>query len=49
MLFFEDLVFGWQVLDHLLLLLVDPTGDDGDHQPPRLENENHGAHSNLRE
>ena len=40
-LLFEHLVFGSQILDHFLLLAVDPTGEDDDVELPRLKNEIH--------
>jgi len=41
-LFFEHLVFGSQVFDYLLLLLIDPASEDHQQELPRLEDERHG-------
>ena len=41
-LFLEHVVLGSQVLDHLLLLLVDPAGQNDEQELPRLEDEAHG-------
>src|SRR5262249_52480292 len=38
----ENLVFGVQVLDDLLLFTINPSGEDDDKELPRLENEVHG-------
>ena len=40
-LLIEDLIFGSKVLDHFLLLTVDPTGEDEETQLPWLEKESH--------
>jgi hypothetical protein len=40
-LLFEDLIFNSQVVDHVLLLAIDPAGKKNEHQMPRLENECH--------
>jgi hypothetical protein len=36
------LVFGSQILDHLLLLAIDPAGEDEQQELPGLEDEVHG-------
>jgi hypothetical protein len=38
----EDLVFGAQVVDDLLLLAIDPTGEDEEQKLPGLEDKVHG-------
>ena len=40
-LLFEHLVLGSQVLDHFLLLAIDPASEDDDIELPRLKNEIH--------
>ncbi len=40
-LLFENCVLGSQILDHFLLLAIDPSGKDQDKQLPRLQNEFH--------
>ena len=37
----EDLVFGSKVVDHLLLLAMDPTGQHDDIELPRMKYEIH--------
>ena len=41
-LFPEDLVLGLQILVDLLLLSIDPAGEDNEQKLPRLQNEVHG-------
>ena len=41
-LFFKNLIFRPQVLNHLLLLLIDPAGQDNKQELPGLENKVHG-------
>ena len=41
MRFFEHLVFRSQVLDHFLLLAIDPASEDDDIELPRLKDEIH--------
>ena len=43
-LLFENCVLGSQILDHFLLLAIDPSGKDQDKQLPRLQN---GFHRRL--
>ena len=48
--FFKYLVLGPQILDHFLLLAIDPAGKEHHHQVPRLQNEVHlrlGDQGNL--
>jgi hypothetical protein len=40
-LLFEYRVLGSQILNHILLLAIDPAGKDHDEQLPRLQNEFH--------
>jgi hypothetical protein len=40
--FLEDSVFGAQVLDGFLLLVVDPAGQDGEEELPGFKEEIHG-------
>ena len=40
-LLLEHLVLGSQILDHLLLLTIDPAGEDDEAELPRLKNEVH--------
>ena len=43
-LLFQHLVFGPQVLDHLLLLLVDPARENDEQELPWMQNEGHGGY-----
>src|SRR5271166_5290274 len=40
-LFLQDLVFGSQVVDHGLLPVVDPAGQNGEEELPRLQDKVH--------
>ena len=39
----EHLILAEEVVDHLLLLLIDPAGDDDQEQLPGLQNKVHGS------
>jgi hypothetical protein len=41
--FFEDLVHGAEVFDDILVLAIDPTGQDDEQELPGLEDEVHGG------
>ena len=47
-LLFQHLVFGPQVLDHLLLLLVDPARENDEQELPWMQNERHGGYRRPR-
>jgi hypothetical protein len=40
--FFEDLILGTDVFEDILLLAIDPAGQNGEQELPGLENEVHG-------
>jgi hypothetical protein len=42
-------ILGTEVLDHLLLLLIDPAGQSGQYKLPRLQEEGHDARRFVRD